>query len=307
MKKIFLLFLTLVLLGLIWFLFIKKYDYQFRMEAKYGPGTVYHEISEWKRLNSGISEDNIVVTQSEPFKNLTQKVYSYSDSPIEFYWEFEKRNDSITEVILNLRSEENSLANRLDIINPFVKSIYLDSLKQHLLAFRHKLKSEQKAYRIQIPDSIVISPAMDCICHTSENIPVKGKAIEMVQTIDILEDYILSRDLKLTGNPFVKIIKWNREENMIDFEFCFPVNLAQDIRPYGKVEFRQVRSSTSLKAVFNGNYRLSHKAWYDLLYEAEEKGLKTNQLPLEIFFNNPNIESNPSPTWKAEIYMPVVE
>lgn len=277
------------------------------MVAKYGPGTVYNEISEWKRFNPHFSEDNITVIQGEPFKNLTQKVYSFSDSPVEFYWEFEKRNDSLTEIVINVRSEENSLANRLDIINPFVKSNYVDSLKQNLLAFRQRLKDEQKAYRIQISDSIVLSPALDCICHISENIPVSGKANEMVATIDILEDYILSRELKLTGNPFVNVIKWNREENIIDFEFCFPVNLVQDIKPSEEVKLRQIPSSTALKAVFNGNYRLSHKAWFDLLYTADERNLKIKGLPLEVFFNNPNVESTPSPTWKAVIYLPVAE
>ena len=277
------------------------------MDTKYGPGTAFHEISEWKRFNAGFSEDNITVIQGEPFKNLTQKVNSFSDSHIEFYWEFEKRNDSLTKVVLNVRDKDNSLGNRLDILNPFVKSNFIDSLKQNLLAFRQRLKNEQTAYRIQISDSIVISPALDCICHISENIPVSGKAIEMVETIDILEDYILSRKLKLTGNPFVKIIKWNREENIIDFEFCFPVNLVQDIRPSEEVKFRQFPSSTALKAVFNGNYRLSHKAWFDLLYIAEEKDLKTQGLPLEVFFNNPNVESSPSTTWKAIIYLPIAE
>ena len=277
------------------------------MEAKYGPGTVYHEILEWKRLNPYVSEDNIAVTQGEPFRNLTQKVHSFSDSPVEFYWEFEKKNDSLTDVVLNIRSEKNSLVNRLDIINPFVKSNYIDSLKQHLLAFRLRLKNEQKAYSIQIVDSIVNTPALECICSVSKNIPVNGKARQMVKTIDILEDYILSRDIKLTGNPFVKIIKWNREENIIDFEFCFPVNLPNNIEPNGEVEFREIPSSKALKAVFNGNYKLSHKAWFDLIYIAEEKNLKTDGLPLEIFFNNPNVESAPSPTWKAEIYLKIAE
>lgn len=306
MKKILLLFLALLLLVLTWYLFIKKYDYQFRMEGKYGPGTVYHEILEWKRLNPDISEDNIAVIQREPFRNLTQEIYS-NGSPVEFYWEFEKKNDSLTDIVLNVRSEKNSLANRLGIINPFVKSKYVDSLKQHLLAFRLRLKNEQKAYRIQITDSIVNTPALECICHASENIPVRGKARQMVQTIDVLEDYLLNNDLKLTGNPFVKIIKWDREENIIDFEFCFPVDIPKDVRPHGEVKFRQIPSSTALKAVFNGNYRLSHKAWFDLLYTAEKKNLKTDGLPLEIYFNNPNVESSPSPTWKAEIYLPIAE
>lgn len=307
MKKILLIFLALLLSGSVWYLFIKKYDYQFTMEAKYGPGSVYNEISEWKRLNPDISKDNIAVSQGEPFKNLTQKVYSFDDEAVEFYWEFEKRNDSLTDVVLNVRSENNSLGNRLDIMNPFVESNYIDSLKQHLLAYRLRLQNYQTAYRIQITDSIVNSPALDCICHTSKNIPVKGKAVEMVKTIDILEDYLLNRDLKLTGSPFVQVIKWNRDENIIDFDFCFPVNLPRDSRPNGEVKFREIPSSKSLKAVFNGNYRLSHKAWFDLLYTAEEMELKTDGLPLEVFFNNPNVESTSSTTWKAEIYLPIGE
>ncbi|WP_300436400.1 GyrI-like domain-containing protein [Christiangramia sp.] len=304
MKKAFFFFLLLVFSGLIWYLFIKKYDYQFMMEAKYGPGAVYQEISDWKRFDPDSSQDNIYLTEEQPFESLTQKVHS-NNSPIELNWEFERKNDTVTNITLNLRSYKNSLANRWNIINPFSESEYIDTLKQRLSTFNQELKEKQRAYRIQIPDSIVHSPALDCICHHSTNIPVKDKAIEMVKTINILEDYILKRDLKLTGSPFVKLTKWDREENMINFDFCFPVNLAQDIRPYGEVEFRQIPSSTSLKAIFNGNYRISHLAWYDLLYIAGQRELKTSGLPLEIFYNNPNLESSPSSTWKAEIFLPV--
>lgn len=305
MKKLFLFVLTAVLLVLVWYLFIKKYDYQFTMDTNNSPGNAYQEVFEWKKLNDSISEDHISVIQSEPFKEITQKVRSSNNSEIELNWEFEKKNDSLTEIVLNVRSDKNLLVNRLDIINPFVKSIYIDSLKQHLLAFRQNLKDEQKAYRIQITDSIVTSPQLNCICYTSENIPVKGKAMEMVRTINILEDYILSNDLKLTGNPIVKVINWNRMESVIDFDFCFPVNLTQETGPNEKVKFRQIASSSSLKAIFNGNYRLSHKAWFDLLHAADERNLKTNGLPLEIFFNNPNVESTPSSSWKAKIFLPI--
>ena len=128
----------------------------------------------------------------------------------------------------------------------------------------------------------------------------------MLQTIGYLENYVLSRDINLTGPPFVKVTRWDRDKQVIDFDFCFPVNLAQDIKPTTEVNFKEMKSFPALRAIFNGNYRLSHLAWYDLLNKAEEEDLKTNSLPLEIFFNNPKVESN-SADWKAEIYLPIVE
>lgn len=306
MRKIILFLLLVIAAGLAWYLFIKKYDYQFQMEAKYGPGAVYYEINEWKNFTPE-SDENISVTQGEYFTSLTQLVNKGKDSAVELYWEFEKENDSVTEVSLNIRSSENKLSNRLAIINPFKSSIYIDTLKQRIIDFKKSLNNRQDTYRIKIEDTIVKSPNLDCICRSSKNIPVQKKAQEMLRNITTLEDYVISRELKLTGSPFVKVTRWNREKDLIDFDFCFPVNLAQDIRPVGEIEFRQVKSFSALKAIYNGNYRSSHLAWNDLLYKADEKNLNTNELPLEIFFNNPKVESDAARTWKAEIYLPVIK
>lgn len=307
MKKTLVIILILTLSGMVWYLFIKEYDYQFQMKAKYGPGTVYQEISDWNRFSADSQNDNIQIISAEPFKFLKQKIFAVKDKPVEFLWEFKRNNDSITDLILHVKSEKNQLANRLDIINPFQESRYIDTLKKSLLAFKQKLDEHQNTYAVKIVDSLVNSPARDCICYVSKEIPVKRKASEMVNSITFLEDYVLSRDLKLTGNPFVKVKKWDRKREIIDFEFCFPVNLAQDIRPAGEIEFRQLKSFSALKAIYNGNYRSTHLAWNDLLFEAEEKNLNTNELPLEIFFNNPKVEGSAAKTWKADIYLPVLE
>lgn len=307
MRKILLFLLLVFTAGMIWYLFIKEYDYQFQMEARYGPGTVYQEISDWNRFSAESPRDNIEITNAEPFKFLQQEIRGSKDTPVEFLWEFEKNNDSITQLTLHVKSRKNQLANRLDIINPFQGSTYIDTLKKSLLAFKRTLDEQQKKYGVRIVDSIVNSPARDCICYISKDIPVKKKAFEMVNGITFLEDYVLSRDLSLTGNPFVKVTRWDRERDIIDFDFCFPVNLAQDIRPAGEIEFRQLKSFSALKAIYNGNYRSSHLAWNELLFEAEERNLNTNELPLEIFFNNPKVESNAAITWKAEIYLPVLQ
>ncbi|MCM8570747.1 hypothetical protein NE848_15230 [Gramella jeungdoensis] len=307
MKKAIVIILVLFLAGLSWYLFIKKYDYQFHMEARYGPGTVFNEVSDWKNFTHKSVKEDITIIDKDSFSSLTQAVDHGGHSPLEFYWEFEKENDSITQVVLNIRSSENKLINRLAIVNPFQKSIYLDTLKERILDFKKRLNEKQNTYSIKIEDKVVKSPGMDCICHSSQNIPVKDKAKEMVNTITILEDYVLQRELRLTANPFVKVTKWNRKTDVIDFDFCFPVNLAQDIQPTSNVDFKQVKPFPALRAIFHGNYRNSHLAWYDLVEESKELNKVSNELPLEIFFNNPKVEANSARDWKAEIYLPVLE
>ena len=97
-------------------------------------------------------------------------------------------------------------------------------------------------------------------------------------TISLLENYILTNKLNIKGYPFLKVIKWNREEDVIDFDFCFPIDHIQGLKETANLRLKEYPSQESLKMIFNGNYRLSHIAWYDILNLAEEKSYKTNRL-----------------------------
>lgn len=304
MKKIFAGVLLVVLSVLAWYLFIKKYDYEFHSTAKNTPGAVFSEISEWKKFTAPNSPDDIEILSREPFHNIVQKVRIDSSSYIEMKWDLEEVNDSVTALKVLVRSNTNEVNNRWDIINPFVKSTYIDSLKEKLTAFQYKLNNQKLFYNVNIEEEIVKSPALECVCSTSTGIAVSGKAVEMIKKIDYLEDYVLERDLDLNGFPFVKIIRWDRELDLIDFDFCFPLNNTVGLDETPEVKVKNIESSPAVKAIFNGNYRLSHIAWFDLLYHAEKKGLKTTGLPLEIFHNNPKTEEGPA-GWKAEIYLPL--
>lgn len=305
MKKIVLSLLFLAIAGLLWFVFIKKYDYEFQMQAKYGPGAVYREISQWKNFDPEKSIE-INISDSIPFRQIVQKINSGSGREVEMLWELEKENDSTTGVNVKVRTLKNSLDNRLDILNPFKSSVFVDSLKQSLLDFKKRLNHKRDTYKIKIVDSIVSSPATECICHSSKNIAVNGKAWEMLETIEFLENYVKANDLKLNGSPLVKITKWDREKDLIDFDFCFPVNLVARLEETPNIQFKKMAPSSSLKAIFNGNYRDSHLAWFDLLQKAEERGYTTSAMPLEIFHDNPQ-SGTEAITWKAEIYIPILK
>jgi effector-binding domain-containing protein len=303
MKKVLTGVLLVLLLVLGWFLFIKKYDYRFHFDAKYGPGVVYQELRSLEQFSVFQNSPEIINLDTELYSELDQKV-NFKNNQLELHWELEPKNDSITDILLYV-SSPHKVKNRLSILNPFSKSDYVDSLTNIFVDFGKQLRLKQNSYGVKVIDSIVYSPSLECICRSASNIKVSQKASQMVQDIVPLESFLLDHDLKLNGYPFVKVTRWDREEDLIDYDFCFPVNLAQDIKPDHRVDFRQVSSSTSLKAIYNGNYRSSDFAWYDLMYKAEQEGYKTSGLPLEIFFNNPKSEIN-APGWKAEVYLPVV-
>ena len=304
MKKIVIAILVLVIAGLGWYLFIKKYDYQFETTAKYGPGAVSYELSEWKQLNALENSGDIEVVDRKDFNSLTQKIKLDSSNSLELNWELEKMNDSATSVTLNVLSQKNKLANRLNIVNPFQSSSYIDSLKEQVLNFRRQLKDHQNQYKITPIDSVVKTPEMDCICSTSRNIALTGKASEMMRTISVLENYILKNKTRLSGLPFLKVTNWNREKDLIDFDFCFPVENIDLLEQTGKVQIKEYSSQKALKLVFNGNYRLSHVSWFDLIFMAKERGYEAKGWPLEIYHDNPKIDSDHL-NWKAEVFLPV--
>lgn len=304
MKKIFLAIFLLVIGIMVWYLFLKKYDYQFNTTAKNTPGAVFSEISEWKKFTAPTSPDDIELIRKIPFKTIVQKVQVDSNSFIEMNWDIEQVNDSTTALKVRVRSNRNSLNNRWNILNPFQRSRYIDTVKNKLSAFQYKLRNQKLSYNVKVEDEVKSSPDSKCVCSSSRSIPVSGKATEMVNKIQYLENFVLDRNIKLSGFPFVEITKWDRERDLIDFDFCFPVSETNGLKGTSQIKIKNFNSSPSLKAIFRGNYRLSHIAWFELLYSAEERGVNTTGLPLEVFHNNPQNEENPI-NWIAEIYLPM--
>lgn len=307
MKKFLLAVSFIIVAVLIWYLFIKQYDYQFRTSAKNSPGILFSEISDWKKFTTANDAPNdIYLINRRPFKSITQRIKVDSSSYFQMQWELDRKNDTITALSVNVLSTKNTVANRWSIINPFRKSIYLDSLKGRFLAFQQKLRNQQNYYKVQIESELSFTPKTTCVCSTSTNVEIANKAVAMVNTIDNLENYVLERDLQLNGYPFLKVTAWDREQDLIDFQFCFPVHSELDLVKTERLTIEEYPSIPSLKAVFNGNYRLSHIAWYELLYIADQRNIENSGLPLEVFHNNPKTEENPT-AWTAEIYLPVVD
>jgi len=302
MKKIISISLVVALIVAIWYLFIKEYDYQFRFKAKYGTATVYQEILNWENFTPTDKHKNIKVIEREPYSRLVQQVDLDTKNSLLMEWEFEYINDSVTQVIVNTLDNQNKFKNRFEILNPFKKSSYLGKLKANFSAFNEKLNERQETYKITMADTAT-SLAFDCACITSKA-KVENKANAMLAIVGTLESYLLDNDLKLHGSPLLKVSQWDIDKNEIVFDFCFPIQFNNSLKETSEIQLKHIKSSKSLFAVFNGNYRQSHLAWLDLYEKARREKITINPLPLEVYYDNPKsgIEAI---EWRADIYMPL--
>ncbi|WP_031427519.1 GyrI-like domain-containing protein [Flavimarina sp. Hel_I_48] len=303
MKKVIALFCTILVLALCWFLFIKKYDYQISFESPYGPGTAYQEVYNLQTLNGTDSVKTVKLKDWESFNEITQMAHLKAADSIELVWHFEPMYDSISNITVRTRSTTNKFSQRLSIINPFQENDYIQELKTDLIAFRKELYNLQSSYRIDLKEQTTTSPAATCACITSTT-SLKGKAGAMIATIGSIEDYMIENGLKQDGFPMLQVKHWYVPEDIITFDFCFPI--AGNHKPVSgnEVFIRKIAPKKAIYGSFHGNYKLSHRAWFDLYERAKNENIAITPEPLEVYHSNPRNGGDPL-TWQADIYIPL--
>ena len=117
-------------------------------------------------------------------------------------------------------------------------------------------------------------------------------------------NYIKDNNIKLTGHPFLEITEWDVVEDLIKFNFCFPIQERDEYPATNDIKFKQTEEKVALKTIFNGNYKISDRAWYAILDYAEIKNIDIEELPIEVYLNDPH-SGGDDLKWEAEIYMPL--
>ena len=96
----------------------------------------------------------------------------------------------------------------------------------------------------------------------------------------------------------------NKETETIGYDFCFPIKSRNSFPDAEGINFKYASEIKGLKAIFNGNYKLTDNAWYEMIDHAKTKGYELEGFPLEIFRNDPHSGGNEI-EWEAEIYWAV--
>jgi len=299
--KIILLFSLLFIFGLAWYLFLKKADYIIQFKEKTSPGTLYTSAEEWNFLNGKRGDFTHNYIAKEPYDYLHQEL-SKDGLKLQLDWDFIAVNDSVTEVTMSFSEKNKGLFNR--ITAPFIETKFKKTILE--LATNYKagidfiLKEKFRVHSIT-KDTI---PKMHYAYVSLKNIKMRDKASLMMQNNGTILNYLSHHNIEKNGFPFIVVDSWDLLENTIDFRYCFPIKTKDSLPESREIKFGETERKISLKAIYNGNYINSDRGWFALHEYAKRHSINIEKTPLEIFYNNPFVDTAEL-NWVTEIYIPI--
>lgn len=298
MKKIVAL-ITLVVIGIgVWYFVIKDYNYVVRFKANHNQGTVYSTINNWL-LDKHPEIDSIATVSREFPDRITQEFYA-KDSIFKLSWHITKTTDSTSKVKLYSTDLKNTFKQNLEAVykkNDFVaRSIELaKNLNKGLVAHEKDYKTTAK--------EVTEFPETFCACVTAKA-TIFTKANSMMDHINIVMGYINRQNIELVGDPLLQVLSWDKNSEEIEYDFCFPIEFSYQLPPSNNLTFKTVGPFKALRTDFNGNYRISDRAWYAGLNNAKKTGNSVIELPVEVYRNDPHVGAGEL-DWLAEVYLPL--
>ena len=294
MKKVILVLLPLLVAGLLWYLFIKPYDYLVTFKARTFPGTINQSIKTW---NSTLKDAQLV--NQEGLNQLEQNI-KFSDSTYLYQWDIIPLTDSTSKVKVYVKDLDHSLQNKIAI--PFFNTDFEKRTISTVKDFSEKLNEHIGNFRVKVTGKKEL-PATYC-AYVSVKTNQFGKAKGMMYNYPLLNTILANNGIELNGRPFIEITEWDKETDSIHYDFCYPIIKSDSLPEHPDLKYKQFNSRNALMAVYNGNYITSDRAWYALMDYAGKNDIQVTGLPVEVFQNNPNMGGD-ALTWKAEIYLPL--
>ncbi|MCL6267588.1 GyrI-like domain-containing protein [Flagellimonas myxillae] len=297
MKKFLWILTATILIALAWYLFIKPSDYTIRFESKISPGAINQTIKLWDQTLDGVTP----VTQIGDIYNLSQKV-KFNDSIHSYTWEISPMEDSITKVVVGVRDEDHSLANKLKI--PFSDTDFEKRSRKTVLDLMENIADHASKFKVTIVGEEDIPEKYLAY------VPIKCTQIQkaggMMKNLSFISQVLLENQVQLNGPPMIQVTKWDMDTDSLEYNFGHPIIRSERLPIDTEIMYKRIFPKRALKAIYNGNYITSDRAWYALLDYAQKNNILVENKPVEVFYNNPNMGGDEM-EWKAEIYLPIKE
>lgn len=297
MKKGIYIFSTVALLFLLWYFFFKTADYTINFVSGTFPQTINQSLKLW---DYGL-ENSIGLEEFEDFNHLRQ-TYTISDSLHTYDWHIKALTDSTSQVTIAIKDKNlrNSLMNRLQV--PFSKTNFTTGSEKIVFDFMTVLKDHVDNFKVNIIGIKDIPEKLIAF------VPLKtaqiDKAKGMMENSTFIGQVLVDHNIELDGSPIIEVTQWHTKKDSLEFNFGYPVMPGQEFPTDTEIQYKKIKAKKGIKAIYNGNYITSDRAWYALLNYAKKNDLNVEARPVEIFFNNPDMGGN-SLNWKAEIYLPL--
>jgi effector-binding domain-containing protein len=286
--------LLLILSGLLWYLFLKPMDYSIRFEAKANPGTINQALKLW-----GLSLDTVSgLRENGDMYHLSQKVL-FGDSTHLYQWKITRLTDSTSKVVVGIKDLHHSFWNKIEV--PFHETPITLRSKKTVKNFMEVLDTHIKNFKVTIigEEEIPTKYIAYIPIQTKQRLKAKG----MMKNFSYLTGKLFVNGVVLDGPPLLEITYWDMQNDIIHYNFGQPIIRSEKLPLDSDIKYKRVFPKRALKAVYNGNYTTSDRAWYALLDYAEKKQIDVDPKPIEIFFNKPM--GNDELRWKADVYMPL--
>jgi len=294
MRKIYLYLIVVVVLILVWYLFIKPHEYRVTFSVKTFPGVINQTIKVWnKSLDSAKIINQLSVNSLEQKLTKDNRTYIYK-------WDINLINDSISKVRVYITEPGNVLINKISI--PFVETRIERDAEKNVQDFYKAIAEHLENINVRVEGVSTIERTY-CVY-----IPLKtaqvGKAQGMMHNYPLLSSFIAENEIQTNGLPFVEITNWDRVNDSITYNFCFPILKTDSLPNHKLLKYKWLEGKKTIKAIYNGNYITSDRAWYALLYYAEKNGFEVSYKPIEVYHNNPNFGNNEK-EWQVDIFLPI--
>ena len=178
--------LAAILIGLIWYLFLKGYNHKLSFETQHASGTVYATLNEWKYTET-LGVDSLKKLDSEPFNSVRHRLY-VGDSLFTYNWEILKKNDSISVVNLYCKDEQNSLLQ--NVLLPFKSNAFKKRNVQMATSVMNGLYFHNEDFKV---DSVsteikVVNPSY--CAYISMESSIYEKSTTMIRNIGLAINFI---------------------------------------------------------------------------------------------------------------------
>lgn len=298
-KKVLLLVLSVAFsLFMIWYLFIKKSDYCISFKVKTATGTVFQGIQEWSIARLATDHEKYVLIEKKDFSFIKQEMIM-DKTTMEYSWDIDAVNDSITTVEVSIKDGDHSIYNRLTA--PFFNTDFKESQINKITAFRNGLNKHLENFKVKI-DGLGQSEET-FVAYISLESVLQEKAQTMIMNDAAITGFLEQNKIKIIGRPYVEVENWNIDKERLNFNYCFPIDSNVQMINNGIVKFKTIKAKKGLAATYYGNFRTSDRAWFALLDYAKKHNYKLSNKPLEHFLANP-FNGGDELSWETKIIIP---
>jgi hypothetical protein len=294
MRKLLSVLGILALITLLWYLFIKPYDYRVSFMANTTPGAINQTVKLW----------NATLKNSQPIEQVdlehfTQRI-APGDSTYTYTWQVTQITDSTSRIRVYIRDVNHSLANKITI--PFMETDFEKGAKKTLTELNTQLTEHLGEFKVTLAGQEEYADAF-CAYVSLKGIQ-REKAAGMMRNYPLFSSIFAASNVEVSGLPFIEITRWDQQTDSIAYNFCYPIIQSDSLPVHPDIKYKKFSGKKALKAIYNGNYITSDRAWYVLQEYAKKNHIEVTPLPVEFFYTNPNMGGD-ALRWKAEIYMPL--